>query len=278
MSRLHVHRCEGPTSGAPPVVLVHGFLGSAAAWGELPSRLARDRTVLVPDLPGHGLSEARLDPESYAVAVVAASLAEAVEELGVARADWVGYSMGGRILLAGVAEGAIRPRRLVLESTSPGLADPDERADRRALDVSRAEALERDGLEAFVATWLEQPLFASQASLPSEVRRAEVRRRLRHDPRAIAACLRGGGTGSQPSYWEALSTLRVSTTLLTGADDGKFAQIADRMMSTLPDARHVSVAGAGHAVHLERPVAWLEAVRTALGIGSTTTAHAEGTR
>ena len=273
-----MHRWEGPQTGAPPVVLVHGFMGSVAAWGELPSRLARDRTVLVPDLPGHGLSEARLDPESYAVDVVAACLADAVEEFDGRSADWIGYSMGGRILLAGIAEGSIRPRRLVLESASPGLADPDARAERRTVDFERAEALERDGLEAFVATWLQQPLFATQASLPGEVRRLEVLRRLQHDPRAIAACLRGGGTGSQPSYWEALPEMRMPTTLLTGEYDDKFEQIADRMVGVLPDARHLRVSGAGHAVHLERPAAWLEAVRTAVGITSSTTTQSEGTR
>jgi 2-succinyl-6-hydroxy-2,4-cyclohexadiene-1-carboxylate synthase len=222
--------------------------------------------VLVPDLPGHGLSDTPRDPGSYAVDGVAASLAEVVARLDDGPADWVGYSMGGRILLAGVAEGHIRARRLVLESSSPGLADPGARTRRRRLDFARADALDRDGLEAFVTAWLELPLFATQAVLPVEVRHREVLRRLQQDPAAIAACLRGGGTGSQRSYWEALSTVRVPTTLLTGTRDEKFGRIADRMVDRFPNGRHRRIPDAGHAIHLERPEAWLAAVRSALGI------------
>ena len=241
-------------------------MGSVAAWGELPGRLARDRTVLVPDLPGHGLSEAPLAPDSYAVDAVAKCLAEAVSELDGDSADWVGYSMGGRILLAGVAEGHVRPRRLVLESSSPGLADPGARARRLTQDLERAAALDRDGLEAFVNAWMALPLFATQGSLPEDLRRLERLRRLQHAPGALAACLRGGGTGSQRSYWEALPAIRTPTTLLTGGLDEKFARIAERMAEELPEGRHVRVPDAGHAVHLERPSAWLEVVRAALGI------------
>jgi 2-succinyl-6-hydroxy-2,4-cyclohexadiene-1-carboxylate synthase len=250
------------------VVLIHGFMGSVAAWGELPGRLARERTVLVPDLPGHGGSEKPLDPEAYAVAGVAAALAQVVSAIEGASADWIGYSMGGRILLAGVAEGHIRPRRLVLESSSPGLVDSAARVRRRGLDGARADALERDGLEAFVASWMELPLFATQARLPATLRREQVLRRLQNDPAALAACLRGGGTGSQRSYWEALPTIVAPTTLLTGGADQKFATIADRMVTMLPDGRHDRVSGAGHAVHMERPEAWLAAVRTALEIAN----------
>lgn len=248
------------------MVLIHGFMGSVAAWGELPGRLAQERTVLVPDLPGHGGSDKPLDPGAYAVAEVATALAQVVTAIEGDSADWVGYSMGGRILLAGVAEGHIRPRRLVIESSSPGLGDPAARVRRRRLDGSRADALERDGLEAFVASWMELPLFATQSSLPANLRREQVLRRLQNDPEALAACLRGGGTGSQRSYWNALPTIAAPTTILTGGADQKFGDIADRMVTMLPDGRHRRLSGAGHAIHLERPEAWLSAVRTALEI------------
>lgn len=262
---IHIEEWPGPEAGAGTVVLVHGFMGSAAAWGELPGRLARDRTVLVPDLPGHGRSRAPRDAAAYSVERVAASLAKVVAERADGPVDWLGYSMGGRIVLAGVAEGLIRPRRLVLESSSPGLIEAEARVRRRVLDGERADALIREGLDEFVAGWLRLPLFATQARLPESVRQAEIRRRLVHDPAALAACLRGGGTGAQSSYWDALATITTPTTLVSGALDAKFGGIADRMASRLVDARHVRVADAGHAPHLERPDTWLEVVRSAFG-------------
>ncbi|MEQ9570374.1 MAG: 2-succinyl-6-hydroxy-2,4-cyclohexadiene-1-carboxylate synthase [Longimicrobiales bacterium] len=259
--RVELH---GRRSDGVPLVLVHGFMGSAAAWGDLPRRLARRRPVVVPELPGHGGSDRPRDPEVYAVPRIASMLARTAEALDGVGADWLGYSMGGRIVLAGAAEGHLRPRRLVVESTSPGLSDDDARAARRELDESRAAALLADGIEPFVDAWLALPLFATQRRLAPAVRARERIRRLGADPAALAACLRGGGTGSQPSYWPALAALDVPVLLLTGGADRKFVDLADAMAARMPRARRVTVPGAGHAVHLERADAWLEAVEAFL--------------
>lgn len=81
----------------PPLVLVHGLGGTAVNWRLVAPPLARERRVLVPDLPGHGASEplpeaATLDP--FADAVLA--LAEAEDALP---APWVGHSLGGVVAL-----------------------------------------------------------------------------------------------------------------------------------------------------------------------------------
>jgi pimeloyl-ACP methyl ester carboxylesterase len=81
----------------PPVVLVHGLGGLASNWRLIAPDLARDRRVLVPELPGHGGSEplrgaASIDP--FVEAVLAAADAE-----GIAQAPWVGHSLGGLVAL-----------------------------------------------------------------------------------------------------------------------------------------------------------------------------------
>jgi pimeloyl-ACP methyl ester carboxylesterase len=52
----------------------------------------------------------------------------------------------------------------------------------------------------------------------------------------------------------------VPVLVLVGSLDRKFAAIGAKMVESLPDARLVEIAGAGHAIHLERPDAWLGAV------------------
>ena len=42
----------------PPLILVHGLGGAAANWTELAPLLVPNHRLLVPDLPGHGGSEA----------------------------------------------------------------------------------------------------------------------------------------------------------------------------------------------------------------------------
>jgi len=242
-----------------PVVLLHGFTGRADAWGELAERLARRRRVIAFDLPGHGDSPAPADPSAARLPRVADALVGALDALRVGDAVWLGYSLGGRLALHVAAAHPARVRALVLESTSPGLADAAERRARAAADARLADAIERDGLERFVDAWLAQPLFATQAELPAEVRARERARRLTGSAGGYAAALRAMSVGEQDPLWQHLGSLAMPVLLLAGARDVKYARIARAMAARLPDARLALIEGAGHAVHLERPDAWLAA-------------------
>jgi 3-oxoadipate enol-lactonase len=88
----------------PPLVLVHGLGGAAANWRLLAPALAAERRVIVPELPGHGGSEAlpaapTLDPFADAVLAV-------LEHEDALPAPWVGHSLGG---LVGVHAAVRRP-------------------------------------------------------------------------------------------------------------------------------------------------------------------------
>jgi 2-succinyl-6-hydroxy-2,4-cyclohexadiene-1-carboxylate synthase len=246
----------------PPLLLLHGFTGSAAAWGErILSGLAEARRVIAVDLPGHGRSDAPDGPEGYALPALVEDLCDVLDELRAPAADWVGYSMGGRVALGAAVLAPERVARLVLEGASPGLATEEERAARREQDEALARRIETSSIEAFVDEWVALPIFASQRRLSERVRAAERERRLGNDPRALAACLRGLGTGSQPSFWERLPEVRAPVLLLTGEEDTKFTGIAAQMSGRLPNARAAVVSVAGHCVHLEAPEPWLEVVR-----------------
>lgn len=255
--RLHVEE----RGAGDPLLLIHGFTGSVEAWGEpILSGLAAHHRVLAPDLVGHGRSSRPHDPRRYALDEVLSDLVEVLDAAGVERARWVGYSMGGRVALAA---GILHPDRigsLVLESTSPGLATDVERAERRRADDALARGLEEDGIEPFVDRWMAMPLFATQRALPDDVLRRARQRRLGNDAAALAACLRGLGTGAQPSFRDRLPEISAPTLLLTGEEDRKFTTIARRMAEAISDATLEVVPDAGHTVHLEAPDAWLEAV------------------
>ncbi|MFO7587691.1 MAG: 2-succinyl-6-hydroxy-2,4-cyclohexadiene-1-carboxylate synthase [Gemmatimonadota bacterium] len=245
-----------------PLLLLHGFTGSSESWGEpLVAGLAERSRVLAVDLPGHGASDAPVDPGRYALEAVVADLCDLLDATGTGSATWVGYSMGGRIALGAAVLAPGRVRRLVLESASPGLSTEEERSARRFADAALARRIRAEGIAWFVDKWERLPPFATQARLPAGVLAAQRERRLANDPAALAACLGGLGTGSQPSFWEDLAGVRAPTLLLAGAEDLKFREIGRRMADGLPAARLEVAAGAGHAVHLEAPAAWLAAVR-----------------
>jgi 2-succinyl-6-hydroxy-2,4-cyclohexadiene-1-carboxylate synthase len=247
-----------PTAGgAAALRLLHGFTGAAASWppSVVNGLVAAGFDVAAPDLPGHGARRGEADAEEFTLEA-ALSLVELPPEGGAL----IGYSMGGRIALHYALRRPDRVRWLVLESASPGLATDAEREVRRTADEGLARRLEAEGIAPFVHDWERLPLFDTQRSL-GEDERARVRAsRLSNHPASLAAALRALGTGALPSVWEALPRLRAPTLLLVGALDEKFVAIARRMAERLPDAHLVVVPDAGHAVHLERPDAWLEAV------------------
>jgi 2-succinyl-6-hydroxy-2,4-cyclohexadiene-1-carboxylate synthase len=223
------------------LLLLHGFTQTGASWGGVTRALAGRYRPLAPDL-GPGPWEAELDR---------------LEALAPAGAVIAGYSMGGRLALALALRRPERVRRLVLVSASPGLARADERAERRAADAALADRIERIGLDAFAREWASQPLFADQ---PEAVAALAHEDRLRRSAADHAAQLRGLGTGVMPPLWERLGELAMPVALVVGERDAKFRAIAARMGERLPNARVIVVAGAGHAVQLERPEAVAAAI------------------
>lgn len=239
--------------GAPVLVLLHGFTGSALSWAAHIEALSDLCTIVAIDALGHGLSDAPADPARYSMRHVAADTLAVMDHLGFERFGLLGYSMGGRMALHIAVAAGPRLDLLILESASPGLRTADERAARVAADEKLAELLEREGITAFVDRWEQAPLFASQQSLPLAVLAAQRDQRLRSNPLGLAASLRGAGTGAQDPLHDRLATLAVPSLLIVGEADAKFRAIAQEMQQALPQAELVVVAGAGHSVHLEAP-------------------------
>ncbi len=235
---------------APNLVLLHGFTNTGASWDQVVAALPQRYRPVAPDIRGHGgASGVRPVSQAGVVADISSAATEPFE--------LVGYSMGGRVALHVALSNPGRVRRLVLIGASPGIADPRERVRRRAADDRLADEAERMTIEAFAERWAGTGVLADQ---PAEVRAAVHRDRLRNTPAGLAAALRGLGTGALPSLWERLGELTVPVDLVVGERDAKFQAIAEQMAGALAAARVHVVAGAGHAVHLEAPVAVAEVI------------------
>jgi 2-succinyl-6-hydroxy-2,4-cyclohexadiene-1-carboxylate synthase len=201
------------------IVLVPGFTQTAAAWRQVVDALPLRQEVVALDVP------------------VEDDFATTARAIGAAGGPglYVGYSMGGRLV-----------QRAVLVSTSPGLADPAERAARIAADEQLAQLAEHDGADAFLVRWLAQPMWAT---LPPGAEDARIR-----DAAVIAHQLRVLGTGAMEPLWTRLPEIRVPTRLVTGTTDVKFRAVAEQMLAALPDATHRELDG-GHGLVAEQPAA-----------------------
>ena len=103
-----------------PLVLVHGAGTNSAIWHRVTPRLAGDRWVVAPDLPGYGGSPPA--GPGFALEEVTDRLAAGLEEAELpAPDDLVGHSMGGAIAILLAARHPARVRRLVLVAPA-GLA------------------------------------------------------------------------------------------------------------------------------------------------------------
>jgi len=146
---------------SPAVLFLHGFMGSSADWREVMAVLG-DLFCIAVDLPGHGASLG-LPPDTYTIEGATRAVIRTLDGIEVPRSVVAGYSMGGRLALYLALRYPERCAGLFLESASPGLESPSERAARRAADESKAERLESGDFEAFLRDWYTQPLFAPLA-------------------------------------------------------------------------------------------------------------------
>ena len=223
-----------------PVVALHGFAGTGRTWDVL------GLDVVAPDLPGHGAAAA-VRPVTFE-GCVAHVLERAPERFVLA-----GYSMGGRISLHVALAAPERVSRLVLVSTSPGIEDERERAQRQAADERLADEVEEGGIEDFADRWMALELFAGE---PQESRarwRADI---LRNEPAGLAASLRGVGAGAMEPLWERLGELEMPVDLLVGERDAKYRALADRMsLAFRGEVVPLVVPGAGHGLPREAPAA-----------------------
>lgn len=249
------------TAGAgPPLVLLHGFTGAVASWSAHLGALSARHTTVAIDMLGHGASDAPTDPDRYRIEHTAPDIVAVLDRLEMSRAAVLGYSMGGRVALFLAATAPARVSALILESTSPGIADEDERTKRAAEDAALADAIEREGVSAFVDRWERLPLFATQTRLPAEARAAVRAQRLGHTAQGLANSLRGLGQGAQPPLFDRLPTVAMPALLIAGELDTRYATLGREMSRRMPNARLVIVPAAGHAVHLDQPETFQRAV------------------
>ena len=219
----------GPTSLAyrvggagPPLVLVHGLGASSKWWARNVPALAAHFRVHLVDLPGHG----RNARAPLALASASAGLAAWAEAVGLARASWVGQSMGGLIVARLAAERPDLVERLVLVAAA-GLpfAVPFPR-----LLLRVAPAL------------LQVPLRLIPAILRDYVSVG---------PRQL---LRLGREVVATDLTHTVASIRAPTLVLWGERDPLIpVATAGRLTALIRGSRSVVVRGAGHNVMWERP-------------------------
>lgn len=240
-SHLEVRRYgEGP-----PLVALHGFTLTGAQFEPLGTHLGR--SILAPDLPGHGGTRVAPVDLSTTTAALALWLEGLDPPLPV-----LGYSMGGRIALSLALDRPDVVERLVVVSSGPGITDSFSRAMRIAEDSELAERIHRGGMQRFLDEWLSGPV-TSTSSVAEAARLSDRAVREENSPAGLAAAISGLGQGAFPYLGDRLDELAMPLLTISGSRDERYSEQTEAMATAAPQGRHVVIEGAGHNVVLEAP-------------------------
>ena len=120
----------------PPLLLLHGFPETHLMWREIAPRLARDFTVVCPDLRGYGRSEcppSTTDHAPYSKRAMARDVVAVMQQLGFSRFSVAGHDRGGRVAYRLAFDNPNVVERLAVMDVVPTATVWDRADDRFAL-------------------------------------------------------------------------------------------------------------------------------------------------
>ena len=231
----------------PPLLLTHGYSSTSAMWQGQVEALARRYKLVLWDMRGHGQSDYPEDPAAYSEALTVGDMAALLDEIGAKSAIVGGLSLGGYMSLAFYRAYPERVEALLIIDTGPGFKKDEARDawNKRALDT--AERFEREGLGVLKSASRE---------------RSTVSHR---DATGLARAARGMLTQRDARVIELLPDIKVPSLIVVGADDTPFLAASDYMAGKIPGAKKDVIPSAGHAVNIDQPQAFIDAVLPFLG-------------
>lgn len=245
----YLERGSGPT-----LVLLHAFPLSSEMWNAQLETLSDRYRVIVPDLPGFGGSP--VVPE-WTVDSAADGLAEFLEGLGVPGLVVVGgLSMGGYIALAFARRHPDRLRGLILADTKAEPETDEAKANRDKMMAFAKEHGSAAVIDSMMGKMVSETTKADRPAVVAAVKQLASEQY----PDGIVAALKA--LRDRPDAVPGLSTIRVPTLVIVGADDALTPPSAARkMVDAVPIARLEVLPSAGHLANLEVPDAFTGAVR-----------------
>ncbi|MBX7202028.1 MAG: alpha/beta fold hydrolase [Bacteroidia bacterium] len=117
MILFHRHYGQGT-----PLVILHGLFGQSDNWASIARRLGEQHlSVFCMDLRNHGLSP---HSEQVSLALMAADVAETLEDLRIPAVHLLGHSMGGKVAMEFALSFAGKLKSLILADIGPGYYPP----------------------------------------------------------------------------------------------------------------------------------------------------------
>lgn len=223
-----------------PIVLIHGFGLNRRIWVEVAEKYLKPHQVILPDVRGHGESEA---PEgAYPMTLLAEDIKELLDFLVIEKAAVCGHSMGGYITLAFAERYPERLAGLGLITTRAKADSAEQRADRYQM----VEKVRENG--AIVLAESLGPKLTKDEALIKE----SYEMLSNSDPLGIIGVLQG--MAERPDRLGLLSNITVPALVIAG-DQDQIIDLGDArlMAEAIPRAKFHLISGTGHMPMMEQP-------------------------
>jgi pimeloyl-ACP methyl ester carboxylesterase len=228
--------------GGPPLLLTHGYSSSSHMWAGQVAPFAQHFKLIIWDMRGHGRTSSPDDPSLYSEGATVADMAALLGAVGAETAIIGGLSLGGYMSLAFNLVHPERTRALLIIDTGPGFKNDEAREGWNARARTTGDKWESDGLARLAKGSLEQ----------REAPHASAK--------GLALAARGMLAQRDARVINSLPDISVPSLVVVGAKDEPFLKASDYMAAKIPGARKVVIPEAGHAVNIDQPVLFNEAV------------------
>ncbi|NNE21612.1 MAG: alpha/beta fold hydrolase [Rhizobiales bacterium] len=226
-------------------MLIHGVGSALDAWDGVIAAMRPDRRYIRFDLRGHGRSAHT--PGPYSLNDFVEDTIALLDHLDIAKADLVGFSLGGLIAQAIALDHPHRLNRLALISTIAGRTQDERETVRK-----RAETLKSEGAVTHLSVAVDRWFTDEFRKAHPDVLEARRKRSLENNPECYAAAyevLAGNDLAGR------LSEINVPTLVITGENDiGSNPRMARLIHDRIDGSELHILPLVKHAVLLESPV------------------------
>lgn len=236
--------CRDTGGAGPAVVLAHAIGCDHRMWDELTAALAPAYRVIAIDARGHGKSP--VPPRPYSLRVLAEDVRALLDRLGVAKAHWVGLSMGGMIGQAFALEHPDRLDRLVIANSTSAYGPEG-----RTIWQSRIKLVEEGGLGA-IREMVSQRYFSEAFRREHADTVKKVMDRFMETPaQGYLGCCEAIRELDFSSH---LAAIKAPTLVIAGSEDaGTPVAMSEAIAKGIPGAKLEVIAGASHLSAVEKP-------------------------
>lgn len=239
----------------PPLVALHGLMGSGACLLPLAEGLEAGFDVILPDARGHGKSSALAAGHGYDE--LARDIRGLIEALALIAPILVGHSMGGMTATVAASELGAALRALVL--IDPTFISPERQ---REVYESNVAAEHRRSIQAAREDLIDEAQRRCP-NRPADLIARLVDARLRTSPAAFEVL-----TPPNPDWEELIANIAAPILLLIGDRGIVSLDTARHLRSLNPRLRYAVISDAGHGLPYDRPAELCAAIRAFLEEGN----------